>query len=496
MNKKSHRVFNLVLCSIYLVASVLLIFRHEIWFDESHAWIVTRDVDGLGHLFQRQGYEGTPVLWHLLLYPFSRSGFPVITMQFIHLFIIFSAVVIFCWFSPFSKLHKGLFVFGYFMIFEYMAVSRNYGLSVLFIFLLAWFFKDRWRKPLRIGVVLFFLTQSNLHGIVIALAVLAALVFEFLFTFKKPQKAALKKNLLLTLGLSLAGVFIAAVQIIPPDNLMPALKDYQLGFSFISVKNVLRSVVGSFIPIPQFTRYFWDAETLLESISSYFLLLFLPLLASVFWLFRRHLTVLVMYFSAIVGLLLLFYVKPYSAFMRHYGQVFIFFIGCAWAILSEDKGEARENRSKKMLSIFLLAVLLFQLIGGIYAYIMDFRLPFTQSKKAAQFIMSQQLLDDETLLVGWKDFAVCPTLVYLPKLQYYYPQKRDFGSFINWTNDRMYDWDTGEVEDFARQSGYTRVVLVLNGIDRFDLSGYQKLAEFRYGINSNERYFIYQKWLR
>ena len=50
--------------------------HHEPWLDESQAWLIARD-SSLGQLLvERVRYEGTPGIWHLLLWLCIRLGLP------------------------------------------------------------------------------------------------------------------------------------------------------------------------------------------------------------------------------------------------------------------------------------------------------------------------------------------------------------------------------------------------------------------------------------
>ena len=64
--------------TLVLFAAMLAIVgpRHEPWFDEGQAWLLARDATLWDLLAHRVRYEGTPGLWHAILWLFSHAGMP------------------------------------------------------------------------------------------------------------------------------------------------------------------------------------------------------------------------------------------------------------------------------------------------------------------------------------------------------------------------------------------------------------------------------------
>ena len=72
-----------VLLGAYVVMLATLLFFHEQWFDEAQAWMIAQFAS-LPTLFSLSAYEGSPVLWHLLLMPFAKSDLPYQAEQVVH----------------------------------------------------------------------------------------------------------------------------------------------------------------------------------------------------------------------------------------------------------------------------------------------------------------------------------------------------------------------------------------------------------------------------
>uniref|UniRef100_A0A7V1ZHB4 cysteine desulfurase n=1 Tax=Thermoanaerobaculum aquaticum TaxID=1312852 RepID=A0A7V1ZHB4_9BACT len=129
-----HRWFWVAL-ALYAGTLLVLLLNHEPWRDEMQAWLLARDSASPLELWRNTRYEGHPLLWHLLLWLLSRWSQKPLTMQLAHAAIAVLTAGVFLAFAPFPRWLKVLWVFGYFPLFEYGVISRNYGLTVLFLFL-------------------------------------------------------------------------------------------------------------------------------------------------------------------------------------------------------------------------------------------------------------------------------------------------------------------------------------------------------------------------
>src|SRR4030065_1027453 len=148
-------VFPVFLILLYTVISLVLLLHHEPWEDEAHTWLVARDLDIIS-IFKQMAYDGTPALWYILNVPFAKTGLPYMSEFILHLVIAIAAVTIFILYAPFSKLTKVLFIFSYYMAYEYSIIARSYGLSILILFLIAALYTKRFEYPLWYGFLIFF----------------------------------------------------------------------------------------------------------------------------------------------------------------------------------------------------------------------------------------------------------------------------------------------------------------------------------------------------
>src|SRR5512137_1610584 len=110
-------VFSAVCAIVFLAACLVVMLNHEMWEDEMQTWLIARDSRSVGELFGAIKYDGHPCLWHVCLFAITRFTHNPAAMQFFNLLLGTSAMYIFLRYSPFSRVQKALFVFGYYALY-------------------------------------------------------------------------------------------------------------------------------------------------------------------------------------------------------------------------------------------------------------------------------------------------------------------------------------------------------------------------------------------
>ena len=141
---------------------------HEKWADEAQAWLIARDLD-LGTIwFHELRYEGSPGLWHTILWVAQHvfhAGYGAIGYIGAAFAIAGAALLLFC--APFPRYIRWPLAFTYVMVYQYAVIARPYTLLPLLAFLAAYFFKDA-KHPGRITTVLVLMCMLTLHGAILA----------------------------------------------------------------------------------------------------------------------------------------------------------------------------------------------------------------------------------------------------------------------------------------------------------------------------------------
>jgi hypothetical protein len=181
----------LVLLTFSAIAAVAVCF-HEPWADEAQAWLIARDL-GIGGVLHQMGYEGSPPLWHILLWVLIRLHLPYAALGVVSLLLVASGMYIWLRWSPLPAPVRLLLPFTFYYQYQYAVVARSYALSTLLAFAAI----ALWRaKPMRVipfGLVVALLAQTNMHGFMIAGGIAAAFASESIRDFRKqrPSQAQL-----------------------------------------------------------------------------------------------------------------------------------------------------------------------------------------------------------------------------------------------------------------------------------------------------------------
>ena len=498
MTQKTELRYAIGLTSGFLILSGLTAFNHEMWRDEMQAWLLARDSASVFELFAHLKYEGHPGLWHLCLMPLSRITASPIIMQVFHLLIACVTVYLFARYAPFNWLQKFLFSFGYFALYEYAIVARNYALGMLLIVLFCVLFRERYKRPLWIGGVLFLLAHTSVHALIVSIGIGFALFCEYLLMRTARLQTAPTDNTRVWLSFALIGIGIltSVLQLKPPVDTGFAVGwkfDYETHHLFKVIKLISRA----YLPIPKQTLHFWNSHQLevYPLFQSFQMpLCFLLILCSVLFLYKRP-TALLIYLTSTFGLLAFFYVKYYGS-IRHHGFLFLTFVMAVWIYRESARLQTAPTGKERAFNLLLTLILVCHFIGGIIAIRMDNRYIFSCGKQTAAAIKAQGM--QEMPMVGDTDFAVSTVVGYLERAAIYYPRGSRFGSFIRWDSARTAEVPTADVLEAAKTLSMETsqaVLIILNRAVGARLQERYRLidvARFTGSTISDEAFYLYR----
>jgi hypothetical protein len=151
--------------SVYAGIVAFAIPYHEAWADEAQSWQLARSLS-LGDLFQSHiRYEASPGLWHFLLWVLIHAHVTYAGLHWISGVIAVVAASLFVFCSPFPRYLKLTLPFTYFLLFQYAVVARSYVLVPLFLFAIAYWWKQ---NPLAVSVMMGLLANVSLHAAAIS----------------------------------------------------------------------------------------------------------------------------------------------------------------------------------------------------------------------------------------------------------------------------------------------------------------------------------------
>jgi hypothetical protein len=452
-----------LLVPTFFALGLLLLLHHAMWQDEWQAWLIARDSGSLAQLLHHLRYEGHPALWYLPLYGLSRLTAQPLAMQLLHLTLATATVFVFLRFSPFTRLQKMLFIFGYFPFFEYAVISRNYAAGVLLIFTYCAVFPLTFRrKYLVLAGLLFLLCQTSIYGLMLALALGAAQIWAWL-TDDRTNLSAAKYELVAFTALLLAGAALAVLQLLPPPDSGFAV-DWRFYADWPAAVRTLNTIWGSYVPLPALQVHFWNTNLVSQS---YLKLALSLLLLTISWLLlRRRPAALALYGLGTLALLSFTYAK-YPGSLRHHGHLFLLLVAALWladyypgrpekpGLIGKTAAGCRRHQG------FITVMLSAQLLAGLTAAGWGLCYPFSAGRETARFIQDQGL--SGMPLAGDQDDAASVISGYLGRPIYYLCANR-WGSYVIWDNQRK-DLELPEAQRRARELAgrcHQDVLLILN----------------------------------
>jgi hypothetical protein len=376
---------------LFLFISYIALIFHEPWRDELQAFSLVRNTNTINELIQLVRYEGHPLGWYIL----QKIMFQFITnfkaIQLLHWLFLSIGVLLFIWKSPFHILYRVAIVFGYFFIYEYSAIARNYGIAIPFYMLLCILFNKK--KHWLFGILILITMQFSLYSFIIALSI--AIGYFYLHQHEK------NKSYFLGLLFSLVGIILFKIVVNPPTDIGTSPN---WNFKPDSYTSAFSVIANALIPIFKFDIHFWNTSVF-ETIFNYNCTQALQFILSIFlfaWaikaLYKNKLSLLI--FLLGFSIMIFFMGAKYHGSIRHHGHIYILFLMTIWIgknITIEIKYPfSISNKMKRIILFFpekyittmFISILIFQIIGSLQAVYYEIKYPFSANQQAANFIQN------------------------------------------------------------------------------------------------------------
>lgn len=464
--------FPVVLTIAFAAVAAIGLIRHEMWRDELQAWLIPLSSGSPGELLHNLRYEGHPALWHVLLWIVSRATARPEAMQVLHFAISAAAIFLFARYAPFPRWLRALFAFGYYPLYEYTVISRNYGLGMLLLFAACALFPLRHKSWLPLAAVLALLANTNPYAWLIAVAFAGALFLEALGDRELRRRDA-------ALGLLLFGAAaaVAAAQMIPPPDGGYA-SIWHLDLRAPRAFRVLATVARAWLPIPSPAEPNpWNSNLLFLLRNGAVAILAVALIAVAVAVLRRSRPALLLYVGGTALLLGFSYLK-YLGYARHHGAHFLLLVACLWIA----------RRGNALLGL-LLSV---HVLAGAWLWTADLRRPFSAAKATAGYLRELR----PAFVIGYPDMYATPVAGYLGRPLFHLETRRP-GSFVLWNRER------------AGAMGFREICRILRRQLRQHPEGFlmvanraapvcgarmqpEELASFQDALLPEERYRIYR----
>lgn len=503
---------------VTLAFSVLVaagLASHELWKDETEPWSVALEAPSLAATLTQTPTQFHPKLWLLVLHVTSRVTRSPAAMQALHGAIATAAVWVFAAHAPFGRAARLLFALGYFPLFEYGVMSRNYSLGVLLLFCLC----ARLRAP---GAPLWMLAgltalmaNTNAQMLAAAMVLAAAGAWQAIPGARQAAPATRAGMAVALATVGLAALF--AWQALEP----PAGSVWDAGWNLRFSPGLLALTAtrfwNAFVPVPDMSAEIWWGTNFLTVESPSLDLLsarfvdtvplvsenLVPLLGAglIFTLAALCLAdrplCLAGWTLACAALLGMTYLK-YFGCLRHHGHLFVFFLAALWLRDAVPAAapfwgllEVRQGDLARLRAGFLTSLLAVHAAVGLWALGKDLREPFSPSLESSRWIASRALAG--TPIFAHQDHW-CQSAAACLDRPFFSPQERKFIRFPSASgrvSPRTFVLEQA-ASDFARaQAGPS--VLLLNRPLRFQPPGLKLLdaAAFEKSQMPYERHWVY-----
>lgn len=336
--------------------------RHEPWFDEAQAWLLARDLSPWDLVGTYARYEGHPTLWHLFLRMLAANGLPYWTMNFLSALFGIGAAYLLLRYSPFPPLLRALLPFTYFLFYQYTIVARSYVLLAPVLFLIAFIYRERQKRPVAYTALLLLLANTSLHGALIAASLFGLLAWEVGRGWRRVRSRQ-REQLGIAAGMAAVGAFLLALQLWKPaDVLAPPFV-----FGWEKFAMTLLNMTNSFL-------------------TENFFLSLVALATSLWWFYERKTLALFLVPSIILLVFFaLLYGKPW-----HEGILFLVWLLALW-VSFEGPVKKKHFPAYRAVLAGSFCVVAVHLYWSFHVYRADYRWAYSGAKAAAEFIQSNKI---------------------------------------------------------------------------------------------------------
>jgi hypothetical protein len=360
------RIGDFLVLGVYSTVVLWTLQYHEKWADEAQAWLIARDLDLRTIWFHELRYEGTPGLWHTILWIaqhvfHARYG----SIGYIGAVGAIAGAALLIFKAPFPRYIRWPLAFTYFMVYQYAVIARHYTLFALFAFAAAHFFADL-QRPERITFVLILLANLTSHGAILAVCLGVAYAIRIAQSWPALDGRTRRRFVLCVAAMLLNLLWLFLVLRPPPD--VEALHTAPSQMTPGRARYFLDAIGGPFFDDP--------------FVSAAFLLL-----AGLWCLSRKRLEAFVFPLALLV---------PFYVYVRGWphqqGTVFLAVMAAlwiAWPKEGELPGLSRQQLIAHTGMVAILACLVaYQSWNAVVIIKHDYEFPYSGAEDAAKYLKS------------------------------------------------------------------------------------------------------------
>jgi len=491
--------FAVALTACFAVISAITLARHEMWRDELQAWLIARDSSSILDMLHALKLEGHPPLWYLLLYGLTRLTHDPRSMQVLNWFIATATVFLIARFAPFTRLQRALLAFGYYPLFEYGALSRDYGVALLAVVIACIGYRrfERTGKALLLTIGLILMAMLTVYTLLLAGCVVFMIGCRCIWDSElRPLWLKNRIQWLAAAAVVLITCAVSALQMRPPAGSGFAV-GWHTELSGVLLAKVLGTVWKAYLPIPRPTYEFWNSNILQNKLSPLQPFMGIALLAGAIGIFRRDWRALLLFVTGTAWILAFEYLK-YLGYTRHNGWLFVALVMSLWFLYDRQTSATNEQAAPPHWARpALTALLAVNCAVGLFAVGMDWRFPFASGRELATYLQTSKLENEQ--IVGHWDYAASPLSAWLNK-PIYFADSHNMGTYIHWDNSRtlVTDQQAADVAIQLANQSHKEVLLVLtpdpdtSTVPVIESAQTQLVHVFDAALVPSERYWLYR----
>jgi hypothetical protein len=423
--EEKFRLSDLFILAVYALIIGFGIRYHEPWSDEALPWIIARDTDWRGFLEMIwNNWDRHPGLFHALLLPLVRFGLPYFSQSILNGLFAILAAFLFLAKAPFPRIFRYLFLFSYYMLYEYSVVVRPYMLAVFLIFILAAFYPKREKQPVTYAVLIALLFHSDYMSFGLGMGLTIAYLFQYGGLFKTRPRLAAAFAVMALSGL-LAGWM---AHTLPVNHGQYGDK---IAFHFLNGAKPLAFAFFPFADLGRYAAFAFPAAVIAGCLA---------LAATFLFLVRRPAP------AFILGVSLAYLFTIFTCFhggdYRNHGFILISVLFALWIARdpAEDAGEEQVPRNwpgQAALMITGLCILL-GLQNLSFVYLLEYHLPFSGCRDMARAIAKleteHQIFEQGFVIVSPHKNSV-GLMPYLPGVRFWNPCTGDYAEYYRLTRE-------------------------------------------------------------
>jgi hypothetical protein len=380
------RLFSIemVLFLLWLTLVIFQVSQHAVWRDEVRALSIVIDANNIFDLIHIAGRDGHPFVWYVLIDLAYQIFHSTAVLPAISVTIAAAAVLIFLFWSPFSSTFKALFVFSDFCLNEYSVIARNYGISMLLMFMFAALYKAERRQPIVLSIILLSLANTNAHSMLLVPCFLFFWVWQSIDDSRRNRSTEGIGALATGWALTIGGIIFCILTIYPsPDS------PYVGGGTLFSHHSLVETVVRVIaLPGDFYDEMFPNIRRLGVPHRIYAVATSVLLLAGVAGFLYRP----ALFLAALGGLWAnsLLFAFIYGGFYRHQMIWVVFLITLYWIAIERQTAFPTKGRADWPFAlgvrVVLPVILITQVANSVVNLYRQASRPFSMSKNAADLL--------------------------------------------------------------------------------------------------------------